>query len=187
MFNSVLPPAGSRAVLLGRYSSHFQNPLSADDQIAVLRQDCARLGWQVVAEFTDKAKSGRSVAGRAGYLEAMATAEAGGVDVICVFHLDRLGRNARELHDAKYRLNDVDAVIYTHGQGIMDRLQFALYAEMAQIESERISERTRRGRRAAAERGRFLGDAPYGYRLAAEVDANGELPSQQPRRTHPPP
>ena len=104
MFNSPLPPPGSRVLLLARYSDNMQNPLSADDQIAVLREDCARLGWVVVGVFIDRAKSGRSVAKRTGYLDAMAAAEAGGVDAICVFHLDRLGRNARELHDAKNRL-----------------------------------------------------------------------------------
>jgi site-specific DNA recombinase len=100
MFDGALPPAGSRAILLGRYSDDLQNPLSADDQIDVLRADCARHGWDVVGAYSDKGKSGRSVAGRTGYLEAMAAIEAGHADVICVFQLDRLGRNARELHDA---------------------------------------------------------------------------------------
>lgn len=174
MFNSPLPPPGSRVLLLARYSDNMQNPLSADDQIAVLREDCARLGWEVVGVFIDRAKSGRSVAKRTGYLEAMAAAEAGGVDAICVFHLDRLGRNARELHDAKNRLRDVDVVIYTHDRGVMNRLEFALYAEMAQMESERLADRTSRGRRAAASRGVIMGDIPYGYRAVNETDASGE-------------
>jgi DNA invertase Pin-like site-specific DNA recombinase len=174
MFNSPLPPPGSVALLLARYSSNLQNPMSADDQIEVLRKDCERLGWQIGGVFKDEAKSGRSVAKRAGYLDMMAAAEAGDVDVICVFHLDRLGRNSRELHDAKNRLKDVNAVIYTHDRGVMNRLEFALYAEMAQMESERIADRTTRGRRAAAARGKFMGDIPYGYRSVDEVDARGQ-------------
>lgn len=173
IFDSPLPPPGSRALLLGRYSDNLQNPLSADDQIAVLREDCARLGWEVMGEFTDKGKSGRSIARRTGYLDMMAAAEAGHADVICVFHLDRLGRNARELHHAKNRLKDVDVVIYTHDKGVMGRLEFALYAEMAQMESERIGDRTSRGRRAAAARGKIMGDFPYGYRQTDEVDEHG--------------
>lgn len=173
-FNNPLPSRGARALLLGRFSDAHQNPLSADDQLAVLRQDCERHGWEVVGEFKDEAKSGRVVAGRTGYLDMMAMAEAGLADVICVFHLDRLGRNARELHDANNRLRDVDAVIFTHDKGVMSRIEFALYAEMAQMESERIAERTGRGRRAAAERGRFMGSIPYGYRAVPETDGNGE-------------
>ena len=65
-------------------------------------------------------------------------------------------------------------VIYTHDRGVMNRLEFALYAEMAQMESERLADRTSRGRRAAASRGVIMGDIPYGYRAANETDANGE-------------
>ncbi len=173
MFDSPLPPPGSRALLLGRYSDNLQNPMSADDQLAVLRRDCERLGWEVLGEFTDKGKSGRSISRRTGYLDMMAAAEAGLADVICVFHLDRLGRNSRELHHAKNRLKDVDAVIYTHDKGVMGRLEFAIYAEMAQIESEKIGDRTSRGRRAAATRGKIMGDIPYGYRQVDELDEHG--------------
>lgn len=149
MFDKPLPPPGSRAILLGRFSDSHQNPMSADDQIAVLRADCERHGWVVVGEFQDKAKSGRSVARRTGYLDAMAAAEAGLADVICVFHLDRLGRNARELHHANYRLKDANVVIYTHDKGVMSRMEFSLFAEIAEMESEKIAERTTRGRLAA--------------------------------------
>lgn len=173
MFNSTLPPPGSRAILLGRFSDNHQNPMSADDQLEVLRADCVRYGWKVVGEFTDKGKSGRSISRRTGYLDAMAAVEAGHADIICVVHLDRLGRNARELHHANNRLKDVDAVIYTHDKGVMGRLEFAIYAEMAQMESEKIGERTSRGRRAAAARGKIMGDIPYGYRRVDEVDEQG--------------
>ncbi len=147
--------------------------MSADDQLDVLRADCKRLGWEVVGEFTDKGKSGRSIGRRTGYLDMMAAAEEGRADVICVFHLDRLGRNARELHHAKNRLKDVDAVIFTHDKGVLGRLEFAIYAEMAQMESERIGERTSRGRLAAVARGKIMGDIPYGYRHADEKDEQG--------------
>jgi DNA invertase Pin-like site-specific DNA recombinase len=174
MFSGSLPQPGSRALLLGRYSDNLQNPLSADDQIDALREDCAKFGWDVVGVFTDKGKSGRSAANRPGYLDMMAVAEAGGADVICVFQLDRLGRNARELHDANGRLQDVKCAIYTHDKGVMGRLEFAIYAEMSHAESERIAERTTRGRLAAATRGKFMGCAPYGYRLVDEKDDKGQ-------------
>lgn len=173
MFNSPLPPKGARALLLGRYSDDHQNPLSAEDQLDVLRADCERYGWEIVGEFKDEAKTGKAVGKRTGYIEALAAVEAGLADVLCVFHLDRLGRNARELHDANNRLKDNDAVIFTHDRGVMNRFEFAMYAEMAQMESERIGERTTRGRRAAAARGKIMGDIPYGYRAVPDVDPDG--------------
>lgn len=173
MFDKPLPPPGSRAILLGRFSDSHQNPMSADDQIAVLRADCERHGWVVVGEFQDKAKSGRSVARRTGYLDAMAAAEAGLADVICVFHLDRLGRNARELHHANYRLKDANVVIYTHDKGVMSRMEFSLFAEIAEMESEKIAERTTRGRLAAAMRGKIMGEPPYGFHHVNKLDESG--------------
>lgn len=169
-----LPGPGARAVLLARFSTNQQNPLGADDQIRVLLEDCERLGWIVVGTFKDEGKSGRSIKNRTGYLEAMAMAAAGEVDVVAVYHLDRLGRDARELHDAKNRLEDANAVIFTHDKGVMGRLEFALYAEMAQLESDKLAERTTRGRLAAAERGKFMGDVPYGYELVPELDEKGQ-------------
>jgi site-specific DNA recombinase len=168
MFSGKLPPPGSRALISGRFSSQHQNPLSADDQIRVCVQDCEKHGWIVVDTFKDEAKSGRSVKNRTGYLDMMAAACAGEADVICVFSLDRLGRNSRELHDANNRLSDCNVSIFTHDRGVMGRMEFALFAEMAQMESERLAERTTRGARAKAERGGFMGSVPYGYRLVRD-------------------
>ena len=172
MMNSPIPPPGARALILGRFSSDLQNPLSADDQIAACKKACEKLGWPVPKTFKDEAKSGRSVAKRTGYLDMMAAAEAGEGDVIVVTALDRIGRNARELHDAHARLSDADVVIYTLERGVMTRLEFAIYAEMAQMESEKIGERVSRGHRAAVARGKVMGDHAYGYKVT--VDENGK-------------
>ncbi len=174
MFGAPLPPPGSRAILLGRYSDSHQSPLSADDQLDVLRNDCGLYEWPVVDALKDEGKSGRSVRKRKGYLEVMAAAEAGLVDVICVYHLDRLGRNAQELHDARRRLRNVNVAIYTHDRGVMGSLEFAIYAEVAQMESEKIGERTTRGRLSAVQRGRIMGSIPYGYRSVDEIGPDGE-------------
>lgn len=179
MFNNPTPPPGSRVLILGRYSSNLQNPMSADDQIRVCTDRCKQLGWEIVGVYKDEAKSGRSIAKRTGYLDMMAAAEAGLADVICVFALDRLGRNARELHHARDRLSDIEVAIFTLDRGVMSRLEFAIYAEMAQMESERIADRTTRGQRFAASRGRIMGDISYGYRKVAVVP--GEDPANEQR------
>ena len=171
MLNTPIPARGAKALILGRFSSDLQNPLSADDQINACLKKCEQLGWTVKGTFKDEAKSGRSSVNRHGYLAMMATAEAEPVDVIVATSLDRIGRNARELHDVRDRLSDVDAVIYTLDRGVMSRLEFAIYAEMAQIESEKIADRVSRGHRAAAARGKVMGDVAFGYRVV--VDENG--------------
>lgn len=169
MFKKELAPRGSRAMILGRYSSPKQNPLSADDQIARCMDDCERNGWVVVKTFKDEALSGRFALKRKGYIEMMAAAAAGEADVICVFSLDRLGRNSRELHDARNRLRDSNVELFFHDRGVMGNLEFAVWAELSEIESQKIGERSSRGLRREVERGAILGALPYGYmRIAAE-------------------
>lgn len=165
-------PPGSKVLILGRFSSDMQNLLSADDQIKLCVAKCEQLGWIVKGTFKDEAKSGRSVVKRAGYLEMMATAEAEAVNVIVAVSvsLDRIGRNARELRDARDRLTDVNAVIYTLDRGVMSQLEFAILAVTAEMESEKIGQRSLRGRRAAAARGKFIGDIPYGFRAIPGPD-----------------
>lgn len=167
------PGQGARAAIYGRFSDDKQNPLSAEDQLGLLRTECEQNGWQLVGVFKDEGKSGRTVKNRTGYLDMMAAAQAGEVDVICVHQLDRLGRNAREMTDAQYRLKDSDVVINIHGRGVMSDFEFTLYAQFAEEESNKIGERTTRGRRAAAARGRVMGDIAYGYRSVPKHDENG--------------
>ena len=54
-----LPGPGARVVIVARFSTNQQNPLGADDQIRILKEDCERLGWIVVGVFKDEGKSGR--------------------------------------------------------------------------------------------------------------------------------
>lgn len=166
------PGRGARVIILARFSSDLQNPLSADDQILRCREECEKNGWIVVGEYKDEAKSGRSVLKRSGYIAAMAAAIAGKCDLIMVTALDRLGRNARELNDARYRLSDHDVEIYTLAQGILGSFEFAVWAEFAQTESENIGRRVRDGQRAAAARGKVMGDAAYGYQLVDTGEIN---------------
>lgn len=175
MIHAGMPPRGSKVIIIARFSHRDANPLSAEDQIAMCREECERLGWVVVAVFKDEAKSGRRADNRAGYIAAMDLAAQGEIEVIVATALDRIGRHARELHDAKNRLSDSNVKIYTLRQKIMNRFEFAIYAEMAQMESERLGERTGAGQRNAARRGNIMGDLAYGYRATYDKDGRREV------------
>ena len=170
-----MPPPGALVIILARFSSSLQNPLSADDQIRACKAFAEKHGWIVVAVFKDEAMSGRVAANRKGYLAAMEMAEAGKADVILATALDRIGRDSRELHDANNRLLDANVVIVTIERGVMSRLEFALFAEFAQAESEKIGQRSRAGQRAATARGRIMGPVPYGYRAVYDDDGRRRI------------
>jgi DNA invertase Pin-like site-specific DNA recombinase len=51
-----------RVAIYARFSSDLQDIRSIADQLALAREHAARQGWHVVAEFTDAAISGASMA-----------------------------------------------------------------------------------------------------------------------------
>ena len=65
-----------RVAIYARFSSDLQDIRSIADQLALAREHAARQGWLVVAEFTDAAISGASMANRPGLRDLMRTAEA---------------------------------------------------------------------------------------------------------------
>ena len=77
-----------RAALLARVSTDRQH---LDAQVAQLRREAARRGFDIVREETHVG-TGRSVA-RPGLARVLAMAEAGEIDVILVAELSRIGRS----------------------------------------------------------------------------------------------
>lgn len=136
-----LPPPGSRAICLARYSSDLQNPKSADDQIREAMAYCERHGWEVVATHKDEALTGRTVVGRNGFYQTMAAAEAGECDVIVIEDISRFARDAADTMIAARKLDENDVVICTVSGGIMTGLELVIRAQMAQEQSEEMAYR----------------------------------------------
>jgi len=170
-----VPPRGSLAICMGRYSSDMQNPRSADDQIRVGMEICERQGWKVVTAEKDEAKTGRTMVGRTGLYNVLAAAEAGDCDVVVVEDISRIARNARDMMDIAERLREANVVIYTFGGGVVGGMELAIRAQMAQEQSEETARRVKRGHRSAAAKGRVIGGIAYGYRRLEKPDEFGEL------------
>lgn len=170
-----MPPAGSRAIILGRYSSDLQNPRSADDQIREGIAFCNRQNWIVVGTEKDEARTGRTTVGRSGYYNVMAAAEAGECDVVVIEDVSRMARDAADMLMAARKLAEADVVICTMGGGVLDGIQLAVRAQMAQEQSEDTGRRVKRGHRSAAARGKAMGGVAYGYRLLDRPDEHGGM------------
>lgn len=168
-----LPPSGSRAFIVGRYSSDMQNPKSADDQVREGEAFAARQGWQVVGSSKDEAKSGRTLVGRTAFYDAMAAAEAGDCDVILVEDISRLSRDAADILMAARTLKEHNVCICTIGGGVLDGFELGIRAQMAQEQSEEMGRRIRRGHRSGAIRGRAMGSLAFGYKFRDSPDEQG--------------
>jgi DNA invertase Pin-like site-specific DNA recombinase len=144
--------------------------------LGVQRQedDCRRLaerrGWDVVEVFADNDVSAYSGKARPAWNLLREAIEAGGVDAVVCWHVDRLTRSPRELEDvidyAERRgvelatvTGDIDLATPT------GRMVARMLGAAARHEAEHKAERQRRERRANAEAGRVSGGGhrPFGY------------------------
>lgn len=181
---SPMPPAGSRAIVLARFSSDLQNPRSADDQIREGVAYCERQGWIVVRTEKDEARTGRTTVGRSGYYNVMAAAEAGECEVVVIESVSRMARDAADMLMAARKLSEFGVVICTTGGGVLSGFELVIRAQVAQEQSEEKAQQVIRGQRGAASRGKVMGGVAYGYDLLEEPDAEGHTRVKNNDATH---
>jgi site-specific DNA recombinase len=171
-----------QVALYARVSSEQQAEANTiDSQVAALRERIAADGvdLQSVCEFIDAGYSGSSLVRPA--LERLRdVAAAGGLDRLYVPCPDRLAR-----HYA-YQVLLLDEltqrgveVVFLHrplGHTPEDQLLLHVQGVMAEYERAKCLERSRRGKRHAAQEGRvgILCHAPYGYRYVNKHEGSGD-------------
>ena len=82
----------AKAVFYGRFSSNNQREESIDAQLRAAKDFAQRSGYEIIEEYTDKAKSGTSDK-RPEFLRMIKDAEKGNFDCVIVHKLDRFSRN----------------------------------------------------------------------------------------------
>lgn len=110
------------------------------------------LGGSFDQEFSDEGVSGGTMAAdRPGFAAMLGKVRTG--DVIHVYAVDRLGRDALDVQAIVRRLIGMGVTVHVHGIGPIGRgvgeLILAVLAQVADMERQRIAERTRVGREAA--------------------------------------
>lgn len=153
-----------RVVLYARYSSDRQNERSVDDQLAALETHAAARGWAVVARLHDAAISGAAMANRPGIQAALAMVDAGACDIVLVEHQDRLARNREHGAHIFNRLTRAGVKLATLHTDEVKKLESALVDLMSEVFLDVLSDKTKRGMHANAERGLATGAKTYGYR-----------------------
>lgn len=137
-----------RAAFYLRVSTNGQ---TVENQRRELEEVAKRNGWDVVNVFEDRGISGaKGREQRPGYRALWQAITRKQVDVVMVWHVDRLGRNLRELLNIFQETQDKGVALYLHQQGIdtttlAGRAIFQMMGVFAEFERGLITERINAG------------------------------------------
>lgn len=130
-------------------------------------------GYEIVGEYEDAGKSGKSIEGRLQFSQMMDDIKSGkdGVSYVLVFKLSRFGRNAADVLSTLQIMQDFGVNLICVEDGIdsskdAGKLMISVLSAVAEIERENIRVQTMEGRIQKAREGKWNGGfAPYGYKL----------------------
>lgn len=137
-----------RAAMYLRVSTNGQ---TVENQLRELREVAERNGWQITSTFMDEGVSGaKGREKRPGYAALWKAVSRKEVDVVMVWHVDRLGRNLRELLAFFQETQDKNVGLYLHQQGLdtstlMGRTMFQMMGVFAEFERGLMKERINAG------------------------------------------
>lgn len=146
---------------------------SLDGQRARIKAFAEFNNYEIVHEYQDAGKSGRSIEGRAQFSQMLEDirSEKDGVSYVLVFKLSRFGRNAADVLSSLQVMQDYGVNLICVEDGIdsskdAGKLIISVLSAVAEIEKENIRVQTMEGRMQKAREGRWNGGfAPYGYDL----------------------
>ena len=159
-----------KAVIYARFSCSKQREASIDDQIRICREYAEINGYAVLREYADSAQSGRTDE-RAAFQEMVSNA--GESDVVLVYAWDRFSRDKYDFTIYKKRFRDKGVKVISATEPLTDGVESILlesmYEALAVIESERTSQRVKRGMDGNARKCHYNGNLIFGY----DIDPNG--------------
>lgn len=128
---------------------------------------------EVVREYCDAGKSGKSITGRPEFQRMLqdVSEERDGVAFILVFKLSRFGRNAADVLNSQQFIQDYGVNLICVEDGIdsskdSGKLTITVLSAVAEIERENILGQTMEGRKQKAREGKWNGgQTPFGYDL----------------------
>lgn len=179
----------ANVVIYARYSSVGQNDQSIDGQLTKCREYAQQHGFRVVAEYCDRALSGRYAETRPEFQRMIADSAKHAFEYVLVWKLDRFSRDRYDsaIYKKKLRANGVRVLSVTEGisENSESLLLEAILEAMAEEYSRQLAQNVRRGMRQNAEKGLSLGGlAPLGYDVINKRYAINEGEAQIVRYIH---
>lgn len=153
-----------RAAIYARYSSDLQNDRSIEDQLDLCDRFARSSGYQVSAQYSDRARTGTTIHGRDGLQRLIQDARRGTFSVVIVESLDRLSRDTEDLAGLYKRLKFAGIDIIAVHDGRADAIQIGIRGLLSSIFIDDLRHKTRRGLSGVVRDGRHAGGRAYGYR-----------------------
>lgn len=170
----VLPSAAVRRCAIYTRKSTTMGLEQEFNSLHAQREACeaytrSQPGWQLVPEtYDDGGFTGANIE-RPAFQRLMADVEAGKIDIIVVYKVDRLSRSLLDFAKVMERLNASGASFVSVTQNFstadaMGRLTLNVLMSFAEFEREMIGERTRDKIAASRRKGKWTGGpVPFGY------------------------
>lgn len=156
-----------KAFFYGRYSSSNQTEQSIEGQLHVCEQYAQQNGIQIVSQYIDRAKSGKTD-NRPEFQRMITDSAKQPVDMVLVYKLDRFARNRYDSAIYKRKLKQSGIAVVSATEPLTDTpegiIMEALLEGMDEYYSAELSRKTRRGLTESFKKGLYLnGTAPFGY------------------------
>ena len=173
-----------KVYLYTRVSTAMQiDGYSLEAQKIKMKAFCDYNEYEIVGEYEDAGKSGKSIEGRIAFNQMMDDIKSGkdAVSYVLVFKLSRFGRNAADVLATLQVMQDFGVNLICVEDGIdsskdAGKLMISVLSAVAEIERENIRVQTMEGRMQKAREGKWNGGfAPYGYSLIdGKLEVNEE-------------
>lgn len=159
----------TRCYIYIRVSTEMQvEGFSLDAQREKLVKYAEYKDYEVVREYCDAGKSGKSVMGRPQFMQMMGDIETErdpDISFVLVFKLSRFGRNAADVLNSLQTLQDYGVNLVCVEDGIdsskdSGKLTITVLSAVAEIERENILVQTMEGRKQKAREGKWNGGRP---------------------------
>jgi DNA invertase Pin-like site-specific DNA recombinase len=170
-----------KAVIYARYSSSNQREESIEGQLRVCHAYADANGYQIIAEYTDRALSGRTDK-RPGFQRMILESDKRAFDAVIVYAIDRFARNRYDsaTYKAKLKKNSVSLVSAT--QPINDSPESIILESVmegyAEYYSENLSRNVKRGLTENALAAKSTGARLLGYKVENGVYVLDPVESQ---------
>ncbi|MEA2902762.1 MAG: hypothetical protein QOI12_149 [Alphaproteobacteria bacterium] len=166
----------TRVAIYARYSSVLQKATSIEDQLRLCREHANKMGWKIVAEFTEFESSAfiGSMHTRTAIHDLLAGVRAHKFDVVLAEAWDRI---ARSLEDGANMFNRADFAgvkFFTLTEGEINILHVAIKGLSAQTYVTDMRNKVKRGQRGRVENGKMGGGNCYGYDVVKRLDERGK-------------